>query len=177
MGSIAIAHNGDIINSMELRRELEEEGRKFLSSTDSEVICHLLTKEYSKTQDMVESIKNVSQKLIGSYSLVLLVNDDLMVVRDPIGIKPLSLGEREGTTIVASETVAFDVVGANYVRDVEPGEILVINDEIKSFKISRNPGTPRAHCMFEYVYFARPRQYTCGKGCLQCEEEHREVSV
>ncbi len=163
MGSIAIAHNGDIINSMELRRELEEEGRKFLSSTDSEVICHLLTKEYSKTQDMVESIKNVSQKLIGSYSLVLLVNDDLMVVRDPIGIKPLSLGEREGTTIVASETVAFDVVGANYVRDVEPGEILVINDEIKSFKIPRKPGTPRAHCMFEYVYFARPDSILDGR--------------
>ena len=163
MGSIAIAHNGDIINSTELRNELEEEGRKFVSTTDSEVICHLLTKEYSKTQDMVEAIKNVSQKLIGSYSLVLLVNDDLIVVRDPIGIKPLSLGEREGTSIVASETVAFDVVGANYVRDVEPGEILVINDEIKSFKIPRNPGTPRAHCMFEYVYFARPDSILDGK--------------
>ena len=144
------------VNSMELRQELEKEGREFQSSTDSEVICHLLTKEYSKTQDMVESIKRVSKKLIGSYSLVMLVNDDLMVVRDPIGIKPLAMGRGDGSILVASETVAFDVVGAQYVRDVEPGEILLINDEVKSFKIPTNPGTPRAHCMFEYVYFARP---------------------
>jgi amidophosphoribosyltransferase len=163
MGTIAIAHNGDIINSMELRRELEKEGREFLSSTDSEVVCHLLTREYSKTQDMVESIKRVSKKLIGSYSLVMLVNDDLMVVRDPVGIKPLALGQSDGTTIVASETVAFDVVGAEYVRDVDPGEILLINDEIKSFKIPENPGTPRAHCMFEYVYFARPDSILDGR--------------
>jgi amidophosphoribosyltransferase len=163
MGTIAIAHNGDIINSMELRRELEKEGREFLSSTDSEVVCHLLTREYSKTQDMVESIKRVSKKLIGSYSLVMLVNDDLMVVRDPVGIKPLALGQSDGTTIVASETVAFDVVGAEYVRDVEPGEILLINDKIKSFKIPEKPGTPRAHCMFEYVYFARPDSILDGR--------------
>ncbi len=163
MGTISIAHNGDIINSMELRRELEKEGREFLSSTDSEVICHLLTKEYSHTQDMVESIKRVSKKLIGSYSLVLLVNDDLMVVRDPVGIKPLALGQGDGITMVASETVAFDVVGAEYVRDVEPGEILLINEEIKSFKIPQNPGTPRAHCMFEYVYFARPDSILDGR--------------
>jgi amidophosphoribosyltransferase len=123
MGTIAIAHNGDIINSMELRRKLETEGIEFQSTTDSEVICHLLTKEYSHTQDMVESIKNVSKRLIGSYSLVLLVNDDLIVVRDPIGIKPLALGQSEGNTLIASESVAFDVIGADYVRDVEPGEI------------------------------------------------------
>ncbi|MBI4813616.1 MAG: amidophosphoribosyltransferase [Methanobacterium sp.] len=163
MGNIAIAHNGDIINSMELKRDLEKEGIKFQSSTDSEVICHLLTREYSKNQDMVESIKKVSKKLIGSYSLVLLVNDDLMVVRDPIGIKPLSLGQKEGINMVASETVAFDVVGAEYVRDVEPGEILLINDEVHSFKIPKNPGTPRAHCMFEYVYFARPDSILDGR--------------
>ncbi|HHY01069.1 MAG TPA: amidophosphoribosyltransferase [Methanothermobacter sp.] len=163
LGTIAIAHNGDIINSMELRHGLEKEGIIFQSSTDSEVICHLLTREYSQAQNMAESIKRVSKKLIGSYSLVLLVNDDLMVVRDPIGIKPLALGQREGTTIVASESVAFDVVGAEYVRDVEPGEILIINDEINSFKIPQNPGTSKAHCMFEYVYFARPDSILDGK--------------
>ncbi len=163
MGTIAIAHNGDIINSMELRKELEEEGREFQSSTDSEVICHLLTKDYSKTHDMVESIKRVSKKLIGSYSLVLLVNDDLMVVRDPVGIKPLAMGKGKETILIASETVAFDVVGAEYVRDVEPGEILLINDEVKSFKIPKKPGTPRAHCMFEYVYFARPDSILDGR--------------
>ena len=163
MGTIAIAHNGDIINSMELRSKLEIEGIRFQSTTDSEVICHLLTKEYSHNQNMVESIKNISKRLIGSYSLVLLVNDDLMVVRDPIGIKPLALGQKKGNVYVASESVAFDVVGAEYVRDVKPGEILIINDEIKSYNMPKNPNTPRAHCMFEYVYFARPDSILDGR--------------
>lgn len=162
-GTIAIAHNGDIINSMELRRNLESEGHKFRSTTDSEVICHLLTIEYAHTGDMVEAMKNVSKKLIGSYSLVILINGDLMVVRDPVGIKPLSMGKVDGMTLVASETVAFDVVGAEYVRDVEPGEILVINDEIKSFRMPRRENTRRAHCMFEYVYFARPDSILDGR--------------
>ncbi len=162
-GTIAIAHNGDIINSMELRTELEILGYKFKSTTDSEVICHLLTMEYSKTGDIVESIQKVSKRLIGSYSLVILINDDLLVVRDPIGIKPLAMGKMDGVTLVASETVAFDVVGAKYVRDIEPGEILVINDEIKSYKMVRDEKIPRAHCMFEYVYFARPDSILDGR--------------
>ncbi len=122
-GTIAIAHNGDIINSMELRCELELLGYEFKSTTDSEVICHLLTREHSKTKEMVEAIRNVTKMLTGSYSLVILVNNDLFVVRDPSGIKPLSMGEMDDLTLVASETVAFDVLGAKYVRDVEPGEI------------------------------------------------------
>jgi len=101
--------------------------------------------------------------LIGSYSIVILVNDDLIVVRDPIGIKPLSMGKLDDVTIVASETVAFDVVGAEYVQDIEPGEILVINDEIKSYKIFENKKMPCAHCMFEYVYFARPDSILDGR--------------
>jgi amidophosphoribosyltransferase len=112
---------------------------------------------------MVEAMQKVSKKLIGSYSLVILINDELMVVRDPIGIKPLSLGKMDGMTMVASETVAFDVVGAEYIRDVDPGEILVINDEIKSYQIFRDKNTPRAHCMFEYVYFARPDSILDGR--------------
>jgi amidophosphoribosyltransferase len=162
-GTIAIAHNGDIINSMELRCELELLGYEFKSTTDSEVICHLLTREYSKTSKMVEAIRNVTKMLTGSYSLVILVNDDFFVVRDPSGIKPLSMGKMEDLTLVASETVAFDVVGANCVRDVEPGEILHINNEIKSYKIPDAEKTRRAHCMFEYVYFARPDSILDGK--------------
>jgi amidophosphoribosyltransferase len=162
-GTIAIAHNGDIINSMELRCELELLGYEFESTTDSEVICHLLTREYSKTSEMVEAIRNVTKMLTGSYSLVILVNDDLFVVRDPSGIKPLSMGEMEDLTLVASETVAFDVVGAKYVRDVEPGEIIHINEEIKSYKIPGAEKARRAHCMFEYVYFARPDSILDGK--------------
>lgn len=162
-GTIAIAHNGDIINSMELRKDLERKGHEFRSTTDSEVICHLLTTEYSRTGNMVQAMQNISPQLIGSYSLVILINNDLMVVRDPVGIKPLSLGKMDGLTMVASETVAFDVIGAEYIRDVEPGEILVINDEIKSFSMPGKGNTPRAHCMFEYVYFARPDSILNGK--------------
>lgn len=162
-GTIAMAHNGDIINSMELRHGLEQIGFKFKSTTDSEVICKLLAIEYSKTANIVQSIQKVSEKLIGSYSLVILLNDDLIVVRDPIGIKPLSLGEMDGMILVGSETVAFDVVGAEYVRDITPGEILVINDEITSFQLPRTKNTKRAHCMFEYVYFARPDSILDGR--------------
>lgn len=162
-GTIAIAHNGDIINSMELRKNLQCDGHDFRSTTDSEVICHLLTIEYAQTGDMVKAMKNVSKRLIGSYSLVILINGDLMVVRDPVGIKPLSMGKVDGMTLVASETVAFDVVGAEYVRDVEPGEILVINDEIKSFTMPQRENIRRAHCMFEYVYFARPDSILDGR--------------
>lgn len=155
-GKIAVAHNGDIINSSELREELKNQGYKFKSSTDSEVICHLLTREYRKTKDMVKNIQEVSKRLIGSYSLVILFNNELIAVRDPIGIKPLSLGRKGDITLIGSETVAFDVIGGEYIRAVEPGEILVVNEEIKSYKIANAGNIKRAHCMFEYVYFARP---------------------
>jgi amidophosphoribosyltransferase len=155
-GTIAVAHNGDIINSMELREELEQQGYEFKSSTDSEVICRLITKEYIRTGDIVKTIQKVSKRLTGSYALVILINNDLIAVRDPMGIKPLSLGKKDDITLIGSESVAFDVLGGEYIRSVEPGEILIINDEIKSFKMENNVKTKRAHCIFEYVYFARP---------------------
>ncbi len=155
-GTIALAHNGDIINSPELRNELELLGYEFESTTDSEVLCHLLGRELLKTPDAVDAIRNVTKMLNGSYSIVILVNNDLYVVRDPSGIKPLSMGEMENLTMVASETVAFDVLGAKLLRDVEPGEIIHIGDEIKSYKLADSEKPRRAHCMFEYVYFARP---------------------
>ncbi|ADZ10317.1 amidophosphoribosyltransferase [Methanobacterium lacus] len=156
LGTVAVAHNGDIINSPELRCELELLGYEFESTTDSEVLCHLLTREILKTSNVVESIRNVTKMLNGSYSLVILFNEDLYVVRDPNGIKPLSMGELGDLTMVASETVAFDVLGAKHLRDVEPGEIIRIGDKIESYKLSETEKPRRAHCMFEYVYFARP---------------------
>lgn len=156
LGTVAVAHNGDIINSPELRCELELLGYEFESTTDSEVLCHLISREILKTSNVVESIRNVTKMLIGSYSIVVLFNEDLYVVRDPSGIKPLSMGELGDLTMVASETVAFDVLGAKHLRDVEPGEIIHIGDEIESYKLSEAEKPRRAHCMFEYVYFARP---------------------
>lgn len=154
-GTLAIAHNGNIVNYTELRERLELIGQTFISTTDTEVIAHLIIKELIKTDDIVKSISEVMKKLVGSYSLVILTETELIAVRDPLGIRPFSIGEIDGLTMVSSESVSFDVVNAKFLRDVKPGEILVIyGNGLKShrpFKLNKT-----AHCMFEYVYFARP---------------------
>jgi amidophosphoribosyltransferase len=155
MGTLAICHNGNIVNSQELRRKLEAGGQAFVSTSDTEVIAHLIIKEYVKSEDIIYSISEVMKKLVGSYSLALLTEEELIAVRDPFGIRPLSIGRSDSLTMLASETVSFDVIGVKFLRDVKPGEIAVINEEgIKStraFRLNR-----KAYCMFEYVYFSRP---------------------
>lgn len=157
-GFIAMAHNGDIVNSESLRDELIEKGYEFKSNTDSEVICYLLKQEhYDNGKDIIDSIEAVSKKLVGSYALTIIVNGELYAVRDPAGMKPLCIGEKNGSYIVASETVALDVINANFIRDVTPGEVISFqNDEINSHILEITKDTHLAHCMFEYVYFARP---------------------
>ena len=156
-GFIAMAHNGDIVNSGSLREELIEKGYEFKSDTDSEVVCYLIKEEAKNEKDILKVIDNVSQKLIGSYSLVILINDELYVLRDPMAMKPLVLGETDDHFVVASESVAFDVMNARLIRDMEPGELLYFKDnEVKSYILPSAKGSKRAHCMFEYVYFARP---------------------
>lgn len=156
-GFIAIAHNGDIVNSGVLKKELIKEGFEFQSDTDSEVLCYLIKQEHTREDDVLEAIENVSKRLIGSYSLVILVNDDLYVLRDPMAMKPLALGQTDDVFVVASETVAFDVIGAELIRDLEPGEIIHFKgDKINSHMMPSAKDSKKAHCMFEYVYFARP---------------------
>lgn len=157
-GFIAMAHNGDIVNSEELRNELIEEGYEFKSDTDSEVICYMLKKEYyDNNRDFIEAIEVVSHKLVGSYALVILVNGELYGVRDPMGIKPLAIARRDDDFILASETVAFDVINAEYIRDIVPGEIVHLqNNQIESHMLDTASQSSLSHCMFEYVYFARP---------------------
>lgn len=157
-GFIAMAHNGDIVNSSALREELIDEGYVFKSNTDSEVICYLLKKEHHDNQkDILEAIESVCKKLVGSYALSILINGKLYAVRDPMGMKPLAVAKRKDDYIVASETVAFDVINAKYIRDLEPGEVIYFeNNEINSYMIDRGEEPYLAHCMFEYVYFARP---------------------
>ena len=157
-GFIAMAHNGDIVNSGELRDELIEEGYEFKSDTDSEVICYMLKKEYfDNDKNIIDSIEAVSRKLVGSYALVILVNGDLYAVRDPMGIKPLAIAKRGDDYILASETVAFDVINAKYIRDIVPGEVVYFeNNEIQSHMLEIADEFGLSHCMFEYVYFARP---------------------
>lgn len=156
-GFIAMAHNGDIVNSGSLRDELTKKGYQFKSGTDSEVVCYLIKEEYEKDKDILNVIDAVSQKLIGSYSLVILINDELYVLRDPMAMKPLILGQTNDHFVVASESVAFDVIDAEIIRDMAPGELLYFkNNEINSYILPSAKGSRRAHCMFEYVYFARP---------------------
>ena len=156
-GFIAMAHNGDIVNSGSLRDELSKKGYEFKSDTDSEVVCYLIKEEAKNEKDILKVIDSVSQKLIGSYSLVILINDELYVLRDPMAMKPLVLGKTGDHFVVASETVAFDVMNAEFIRDLEPGELLYFKDnKVNSYILPSAKGFRKAHCMFEYVYFARP---------------------
>ncbi|HVL48905.1 MAG TPA: amidophosphoribosyltransferase [Candidatus Thermoplasmatota archaeon] len=155
-GDVAIAHNGDIVNSGQLREELKAKGWSFLTTNDTEVAVRLLANELAHTENRVKAIRNVVRRLTGSFSLVILVGGALFAVRDPLGIKPLCVGKLAGGAghVVASESTALNAIGADLVRDVEPGEILEIAPE----KIVPHPLGHRdeaAHCMFEYVYFAR----------------------
>ncbi len=160
-GTIAIAHNGNLINSKELRAGLEAEGRIFITDSDTEVIAHLLVKELIKS-NFVEAIRRLMQCLVGSYSLTLLVDDTVAAVRDPLGIKPLCIGKIDGGHIVASESVAVDVLGGTLIRDVHPGELVILKDgEIESHQICRHKNS--AHCFFEYAYFARPESIIDGR--------------
>ncbi|MEA1984748.1 MAG: amidophosphoribosyltransferase [Euryarchaeota archaeon] len=160
-GTVAIAHNGNLVNGKELRDELEIDGHIFINDSDTEVIAHLLVKELLR-HDPIESIKAVMKLLVGSYSLTMLIDDILIAARDPLGFKPLCIGEIDGGYVVASESVAIDTLNGKLIRDVNPGEVVVFgNKEIESYQIYKSKKT--AHCVFEYIYFARPDSTIDGK--------------
>jgi amidophosphoribosyltransferase len=159
-GQIAICHNGNLVNAGELREELVRQGSIFQSSTDTEVVLHLYARSRAASVEdaIVESVSQVQ----GAFSFLLITEDRLIAVRDPHGFRPLALGRLDEAFVVCSETCAMDLIGATYVRDVEPGEVLVISsDGMKSIKPF--PPAPLAHCVFEHVYFARPDSYVFGK--------------
>ena len=163
---IAIAHNGTLANILQLRRSLEEKGSIFQTTSDSEIIAHLLVKPDDKTEkkpslnlERYDELKSIVIKALaqleGAYSLVLMLNDFLVGARDPYGWRPLCLGKLDGSYVLASESCALDLIGAEYVRDVEPGEVVFIGkDNIESVKTA--PSKRHALCIFEYIYFARP---------------------
>ena len=159
-GQIALCHNGNLVNAVELREQLVREGSIFQTNSDTEVILHLYAKSNAETAEdaIVESVSQVS----GAFSLVMLTPDSLIAVRDPHGFRPLALGRIGDTYVVCSETCAMDLIGAEYVREVEPGEVLVIGPSgLRSYMPFAS--TPTAHCVFEHVYFARPDSYVFGK--------------
>ena len=157
-GFIATAHNGDIVNSEELKKELSDEGFVFKSDCDSEIVCYLLKKEIvDNGREPLDAIEELCKVIEGAYSLTLLINSDVYAIRDPAGMKPLAIAEKDGSFIVASETVAFDLLGANFIRDIAPGEVVYFEDcGIKSHMLEAAGKCKLSHCMFEYVYFARP---------------------
>lgn len=153
-GTLALAHNGNIVNANELREELEYNGTVFHTTTDSEVIACNLAKERARNGSIEDAIYNTAVKLKGGYALVIASPRKLIGVRDPLGLKPLCLGKKDNTYYLASESCALTAVDAEFVRDIEPGEIITItSDEIKSDK--RLVQKKHAHCIFEYIYFAR----------------------
>ena len=152
-GQLAIGHNGNLVNARSLHDELEASGSIFQSTMDTEIIVHLLAK--SSESKFEDALVGSLRKLKGAYSLVLLRENQLIAVRDPHGWRPLCLGKLDGGYVVASETCALDLIQAEYVRDVEPGEVLFI-DEKGLRSIKPFPQTSHAFCIFEYIYFARP---------------------
>lgn len=154
-GNLAVVHNGNITNAFELRKELEEKGAIFTTTTDTEVICHIIVQERLKVKSIEEALENTMKRLKGSYALIVMTSTKLLAVRDPQGFKPLCIGKTEKKIVFSSETCALDISGAEFERDVKPGEIIVVtNNEMSS--IQTNYGKANGLCAFEYIYFARP---------------------
>lgn len=154
-GSLTLAHNGNIINSAALREELESRGAIFQSTNDIEVIMHLIAIERTKTHSVEAAVLNVMDKIEGAYSMVIMSPRKLLGVRDPQGFRPLCIGRIKNSYVLASESVALDTMRAEFIRDVEPGEVVLIEgNKITSFK--DKCGKKPSLCIFEYIYFARP---------------------
>ncbi len=163
-GGFAVAHNGNLTNALSLRRQLVRDGAIMQSTSDTEVILHLLAR--SKRARFVERFVDAIREIEGAYSFVGLTNKKLVGARDPQGIRPLVLGELNGAPILTSETCALDIIGAKFVRDVENGEVVVISEEgVESHKPF--PPMPPRPCIFEYIYFARPDSIVGGKSVYQ----------
>jgi amidophosphoribosyltransferase len=159
-GPIALAHNGNLVNAGQLRRELERDGAIFHSTSDSEVILHLVSR--SKRRSLLEAFVEALRIVQGAYSLLVQTPRYLLVARDPHGFRPLCIGRAEGSYVFASETCALDLIDAEYIRDVEPGEVLLVEEDSleSSFPL---PKEKPAFCVFEHVYFSRPDSMVFGR--------------
>lgn len=163
-GTLGLAHNGNLINALELRRELEYTGAIFQTTIDSEVIAYHIARERLHAKDVEGAVKNAMKKIKGAYALIVMSPRKLIGARDPYGFKPLCIGKKDHAYILASETCALDTIGAEFVRNVEPGEIVAITKEgITSDKSLCLPKEKEARCIFEYIYFARPDSYIDGQ--------------
>ncbi len=170
---IAIGHNGNLVNSLSLRKELEAQGSIFQTSMDSEIFLHLVAK-YSNGSSLEESILKACQKVQGAYSFLIQANDKLIGLRDPHGIRPLVLGRVGNTYVIASESCALDLLEAEYLREISPGEMVVVHKgKLCSYWIKE--GTPRKSCIFELIYFARPDSTIFGENVYLCRKNMGRV--
>ncbi len=152
-GTIAVAHNGTITNASQLRKEMQDTGSIFQTTSDSEIVLHLVAR--SRKTDVAEAVMDALKQLVGAYCFVFLARDMLIAVRDPQGFRPLNLGRHGDAWLVASESCAFDIMGAEYVRSVEPGEVVIIDSSgLRSYRLPEAP--QKSLCIFEHIYFSRP---------------------
>lgn len=171
-GQVAVAHNGNLTNAIELRRELEEDGSIFQSTSDTEVVLHLVARSRERT--LAGALRDALLQIEGAFSLVFLAQDRIIVARDPHGFRPLAMGRLELAngdiaTVFASETCAFDLINATYIGDVEPGEMVIVGPEGMTREHYTTPAAP-AHCVFEHVYFSRPDSIVFGKPVAESRE-------
>ena len=174
-GMIALAHNGNLTNAQEIRSRMEAQGSIFQTSSDTEVIVHLIAQ--SREQTLPDAIADSLRRVEGAFSLVMISRDRIFAARDPRGFRPLAVGriraqtrERENTIVFASETCAFDLIGAEYERDVKPGELVIIGPEGASFQ-QYTPALPQSSCIFEHVYFSRPDSRIFGRSVQESREQ------
>jgi amidophosphoribosyltransferase len=164
-GNLAVAHNGNLTNAKNIRSELVHEGAIFQTTSDTEVILHLIAR--SRLENQVEQVKEAIEKIEGAFSLVLMTDNKLIGARDIHGFRPLVIGKLNDAYIITSETCAFDILSADFIREVQPGEIVVIDDEvletgeIKSYRLSQT-SEKKNHCIFEFIYFSRPDSFIFG---------------
>ena len=166
-GQVAVAHNGNLVNASSIRRDLESRGDIFQTTSDTEVIVHFFAR--SRQGGLPEAVAEALDKVVGAYSLVMLFKDSVFGIRDPRGFRPLSLGRLDGAYVLASETCAFDLIGAQFIRDVEPGEMVILDARGVTSLHFAPPAQP-AQCIFEHVYFSRPDSVVFGRSVQSSRE-------
>ncbi|MBC86503.1 MAG: amidophosphoribosyltransferase [Bdellovibrionaceae bacterium] len=172
-GPLALAHNGNIVNSSQLRQQMIHQGAIFQGSNDTEILLHMIAR--MPQQDMIQALKSSLVQMQGAYSMALMTQDRLIAIRDPLGFRPLVIGHRpiEGgghSVVVASETCAFDLIGAKYIREVEPGEIFWVDKDGEHSERFSSKGHTK-NCIFEHVYFARPDSLVFGKNVYETRKQ------
>ena len=167
-GSLALAHNGNLVNAKAIRKELGSKGAIFQSTNDSEVIVHLMAQ--AKSENFVDRAAEALRQVSGAYSLVLMTENELLAARDPYGFRPLCLGKLDGAYIIASETCVMDLIEAEFIREVEPGELILINENgMQSFFPFKK--VESKYCVFEHIYFARPDSFLFGEHVYAARKE------